>query len=164
MMSEPTFTELDYDTASKANQQMSMSFLLVKKLSPDAILPIRKTEEAAGYDISSSESVMIEANSWKLVSTGISFTVPKGTYGQLAPRSGLSCKGISVGAGVIDRDYTGHVKVLLHNHNDIPFEIKSHDRIAQLIIKHIACPEVKEVNDLEDTSRGGNGFGSTGLN
>ena len=141
-----------------------MSFLLVKKLSPDAVLPIRKTEEAAGYDISSNESVTIAPKSLKLVSTGISFTVPKGTYGQLAPRSGLSCKGISVGAGIIDRDYTGHVKVLLHNHNDFPFDIKSNDRIAQLIIKYIACPEVKEVQDLEDTSRGENGFGSTGLN
>ena len=82
----------------------SSEYLLVKKLSPDAILPVRKTKESAGYDIYSTDSVVIEPFSHKLISTGIAFTVPYGTYGQLAPRSGISCKGINVGAGVIDRD------------------------------------------------------------
>lgn len=141
----------------------SSEYLLVKKLSPDAILPVRKTKESAGYDIYSTDSVVIEPFSHKLISTGIAFTVPYGTYGQLAPRSGISCKGINVGAGVIDRDYTGHVKVLLFNTTNTDYFVNKEDRIAQLIIKKISTPEVMEVENLCETSRGENGFGSTGV-
>lgn len=138
------------------------SLLIVKKLSSTAILPERKTEQAAGYDVAADESIVIPANSRKLVSTGLSFTVPVGTYGQLAPRSGLSCKNIDIGAGIIDRDYTGHVKVLLINHNNNEFCVNSGERIAQLIIKQISTPDVIEVQDLETSKRGEGGFGSTG--
>lgn len=138
--------------------------LFVKKFHSDATLPQRKSEGAAGYDISSSIDASIEPNTWQLVSTGIGFTVPPGTYGQLAPRSGLSCKGVLVGAGVIDRDYTGEVKVLLFNLNTTPLEIKVGDRVAQLIIKKIETPNVEEVDTLEETERGMDGFGSTGTN
>ncbi len=139
--------------------------LYVKKFNSNAILPERKSSGAAGYDISSCIDIVIEPNTWKLVSTGIGFTVPPGTYGQLAPRSGLSCKGVLVGAGVIDRDYTGEVKVLLFNmSDDTPLEVKVGDRIAQLIIKKIETPNVVEVDSLGDTDRGDGGFGSTGTN
>ena len=137
--------------------------LIVKKLSPNAILPERKTTGCAGYDISSLLDYTIPINSSKLIQTGLAFTVPYNTYGQLAPRSGLSCKGIFVNAGVIDKDYTGHVKVLLFNFSNQDFEIKTGDRIAQLIIKRIETPEVIEVDDLELTQRSDNGFGSTGI-
>tara|TARA_Y100000816_G_C25980229_1_gene511766 strand:+ start:321 stop:749 length:429 start_codon:yes stop_codon:yes gene_type:complete len=137
--------------------------LYVKKFADDAVLPIRKSTDAAGYDLSSNEDVSIEPGKWKLIKTDIGFTVPKNTYGQIANRSGLSCKGVMVGAGIIDRDYTGEVKVLLFNLNsENQLEIKKHDRIAQLIIKKISTPEVQEVYDLELTDRGDGGFGSTG--
>lgn len=137
--------------------------LLVKRLNEHAILPARGSSLAAGYDLSSSEDVSIPRGTRGLVGTGIAFTVPYGTYGRIAPRSGLAVKkGIQVGAGVIDRDYTGEVKVVLFNHGDEDFEIKKGDRIAQLIIEQIEMPEVKLVNELLVTQRGEGGFGSTG--
>ena len=141
------------------------SKLLVNKLDPNAILPERKSDGAAGYDICCLEKrVVIPPNSRKLISTGLSFTVPEGTYGQLAPRSGLSTMGVNIGAGIIDRDYTGEVKVLLFNHTLEKVYINEKDRIAQLIIKKIELPVVEEVDSLESTNRGNKGFGSTGKN
>lgn len=89
--------------------------------------------------------------------------MPEGTYGRVAPRSGLAWKNfIDVGAGVIDQDYRGNVGVILFNHSDTPFEIKKGDRIAQLILERIVHPVVVEADTLSDTDRGAGGFGSTG--
>jgi len=89
--------------------------------------------------------------------------VPVGTYGRVAPRSGLASKFmIDTGAGVIDADYRGIVFVLLFNHSEKDFEVKQGDRVAQLIIEKIQTPDVQEVQDLEETLRGAGGFGSTG--
>lgn len=140
-----------------------MSVLRVKKLIPEAILPSRQSEEAAGYDLCAVGTLSIPPMGRQLISTGLAMTVPEGTYGQLAPRSGLAVKkGLHVGAGVIDRDYTGEVKVLLFNLSDSAVEINQHERVAQLILKKIETPIVQEVETLIDTSRGSGGFGSTG--
>lgn len=83
--------------------------------------------------------------------------------GRVAPRSGLAVKhSIHTGAGVIDADYRGEVKVILFNFSDTDFEIKEGDRIAQLILERIYTPEVEVVPVLEATVRGAGGFGSTG--
>lgn len=83
--------------------------------------------------------------------------------GRVAPRSGLASKNfIDTGAGVIDADYRGEVKVLLFNHAETDHEIKQGDRIAQLILERIYTPEVVEVQELEESVRGAGGFGSTG--
>ena len=142
---------------------METNAILVQKLYDDADVPERQSEGAAGYDISSYSDYTILPNTWQLVDTGIAFTVPVGTYGQICPRSGLSLKGVMIGAGVIDRDYTGHVKVLLFNMSSSNLYVKKHDRVAQLIIKRIATPEIQQVKSLEKTDRGIHGFGSTGL-
>ena len=140
-----------------------MSALYVKALYEDSILPKRQSTIAAGYDICSYEDKVIKPGERDLFSTGISFTVPEGTYGQLAPRSGLAYKsGLHVGAGVIDRDYIGEVKVLLFNLSNTNVHIKKNDRIAQLILHQIVTPEVIKVNELNPTNRGEGGFGSTG--
>lgn len=87
----------------------------------------------------------------------------KPTDGRIAPRSGLASKNfIDTGAGVIDADYRGQVKVLLFNHSEEDFQVKEGDRIAQLVIERIWNPEVVEVQDLEESVRGAGGFGSTG--
>ncbi len=86
-----------------------------------------------------------------------------GTDGRVAPRSGLASKHfIDTGAGVIDSDYRGQVKVLLFNHAETDFEVKEGDRVAQLIIERIYTPEVVVVEELEESVRGAGGFGSTG--
>ena len=83
--------------------------------------------------------------------------------GRIAPRSGLASKHmIDTGAGVIDADYRGQVKVLLFNHGEADFEVKEGDRVAQLVLERIYTPEVLEVKELEESVRGAGGFGSTG--
>jgi dUTP pyrophosphatase len=69
---------------------------------------------------------------------------------------------INVGAGVIDPDYTGEIKVVLFNHGENDFEIKRGDRIAQLVLERYETPPVKEIEIIEETERGSGGFGSTG--
>ena len=87
----------------------------------------------------------------------------KSPDGRVAPRSGLASKhSIATGAGVIDADYRGPVKVLLFNHGEADFEVKEGDRIAQLVLERIFTPDVVEVAELDATVRGAGGFGSTG--
>jgi len=140
-----------------------MSELCVKKLVEDAIIPTRGSTHAVGYDLYSVEDCCVPHNSRHLVGTGISIVLPVNVYGRVAPRSGLAVKhGIQVGAGVIDPDYTGEVKVVLFNQGDKDFEIKKGDRIAQLVLERCETPSVREVQSIEETVRGSGGFGSTG--
>jgi hypothetical protein len=98
------------------------------------------------------------------VKTDLSIAIPVGTYARVAPRSGLAWKhSIDVGAGIIDADYRGPVGVILFNHSDTDFTIQAGDRIAQLILQLIITPQVLEVEDLDTTTRGEGGFGSTGI-
>ncbi|KAH7034878.1 Deoxyuridine 5'-triphosphate nucleotidohydrolase [Microdochium trichocladiopsis] len=139
--------------------------LLIKKLSETAKLPTRGSAFAAGYDLYASKATTIPARGKALVDTDIAIAVPAGTYGRIAPRSGLASKHfIDTGAGVIDADYRGQVKVLLFNHADTDFAVVEGDRVAQLVIERIYTPEVVEVAELEESIRGAGGFGSTGKN
>ena len=138
--------------------------LKVKKLTFDAIVPTRGSDGAVGYDLYSSEDAVVPNQAGRaLVGTGITVVLPPGVYGRVAPRSGLAVKHcINVGAGVIDPDYTGEIKVVLFNHGMEDFEIKKGDRIAQLILERCETPMIKEIGLLEETLRGEGGFGSTG--
>jgi dUTP pyrophosphatase len=137
--------------------------LRIKKLTPNATLPTRGSGGAVGYDLYSTDEVVVPPTHRVLVGTGIAMVLPNGVYGRVAPRSGLAVKhGIQVGAGVVDPDYTGEVKVVLFNHGDKDFEVKKGDRVAQLILERCETPEVEEVGTVEDTERGAGGFGSTG--
>mmetsp|Transcript_134 Transcript_134/g.225 ORF Transcript_134/g.225 Transcript_134/m.225 type:complete len:137 (+) Transcript_134:152-562(+) len=96
--------------------------LRVKKLRPSVVLPRRGSLYAAGYDLCSDEDCVVEARSRLLVATGLAMAIPKGYYGRVAPRSGLASKRfIDTGAGVIDADYRGEVKVLLFNFGEEAF-------------------------------------------
>ncbi|KXL46511.1 hypothetical protein M433DRAFT_29042, partial [Acidomyces richmondensis BFW] len=137
--------------------------LQIKLLSASAKPPTRGSAFAAGYDVYASKEAVVPARGKALVDTDISIAVPAGTYGRIAPRSGLASKhSIDTGAGVIDADYRGPVKVLLFNFSDNDYKIAVHDRIAQLIIERIFTPDVIVVDELEETVRGAGGFGSTG--
>ncbi|KAI4227293.1 MAG: hypothetical protein L6R36_002500 [Xanthoria steineri] len=126
--------------------------LLVKKLSPSAKTPTRGSAFAAGYDIYASGASCVPRRGKVLVDTDIAIAVPEGTLKNF----------IDTGAGVIDADYRGQVKVLLFNHSDNDYGIEEGDRIAQLVLERIYTPEVQVVEELEESVRGGGGFGSTG--
>ena len=137
--------------------------LCVKRLTKDAILPTRGSNASVGYDLYSTDQVIIPPTHHALVGTSVAILMPNGVYGRVAPRSGLAVKhGIQVGAGVIDPDYTGEVKVVLFNHGDKVFEVKKGERIAQLILEKCETPGVEEIGVIEETNRGAGGFGSTG--
>lgn len=137
-------------------------------LSPHAHDPVRGTPEAAGYDLKACWPVMVPPYSRALIPTGVRFFIPKGVYGRIAPRSGLATKySIDVAAGVCDRDFEGPVSVLLVNNSAAPFEVKSGDRIAQIIFELIVdqeCLIKYPFNHTgEPTVRAQGAFGSTGL-
>lgn len=137
--------------------------LLVKKLSANATTPTRGSAFAAGYDLYAAASLTLKAKSKGLVSTDLAIAVPAGTYGRVAPRSGLASKHfLDTGAGVIDADYRGEVKVLMFNFSDVDYEVKQGERVAQLVLERIVTPDVMEVETLEESVRGAGGFGSTG--
>ena len=142
---------------------ISSETLQIKRLTLDATLPTRASPGSVGYDLYSLNDLVIQPNSRDIVSTGVCATIPYGCYGRIAPRSGLTVKyGIHVGAGVIDPDYTGELKVCLFNLGSVPFEIKQGERIAQLILEKCSTPLIQEVNELQKTMRANRGFGSTG--
>lgn len=140
--------------------------LKVVRIHQHAKLPEKNNITDAGYDLSSCECITIEPLTRAMVRTGLVINVPKGTYGRIAPRSGLALKyGIDVLAGVVDTGYIGEVKVILFNTGDTCFNIKEGDRIAQLIVEKISYPsmiEYHDISDLESSSRGTLSFGSSG--
>ncbi|KAH3687869.1 hypothetical protein WICPIJ_001162 [Wickerhamomyces pijperi] len=144
--------------------------LKIFKRSPLATTPTKGSPLSAGYDLYASAEALIPAKGQGLVSTDLTIICPIGTYGRVAPRSGLAVKnGISTGAGVVDADYRGEVKVVLFNHSDKDFSVVKGDRIAQLVLEKIVNAEVVELSEEElnkegETERGSGGFGSTGKN
>ncbi|KZC07119.1 PREDICTED: deoxyuridine 5'-triphosphate nucleotidohydrolase [Dufourea novaeangliae] len=143
----------------------SKNLLKYAKLTDKAFPPLKASEHAAGYDLKSAYEYTVPARGKELVKTDLQVAVPEGTYGRIAPRSGLAWKNhIDVGAGVIDADYRGNVGVVLFNHSNEDFKISPGDRVAQLICEQIIYPELQALECLDDTERGDGGFGSTGKN
>ena len=139
----------------------------IKKLDENVILPEYKTNGSAGMDICANENAIIQAGQIKLISTGIAVAIENGFEVQVRARSGLSTKhGITCinGIGTIDSDYRGEIGVPLINLGKSDFIINKGDRIAQLVVNKIEQPEIKVVEELDDTERGEGGFGSTGVN
>ena len=150
----------------------------IKAFREDVAIPKKATESAAGYDLcawlkdSYDEQTLISPHSTMIVPTGLNVNIPNGYEIQIRPRSGLAAKfGVSVlnTPGTIDSDYCGdgedfELKVILINHNKIPFSIKHGDRIAQMVVAKLAAHELVEVQEFgatDKTSRKG-GLGSTG--
>ncbi|CAJ1930089.1 unnamed protein product [Cylindrotheca closterium] len=154
-------------TNNNNNNNEASSSLRIKKLSDKAILPTRGSEWSAGLDLYAAEPKTIPPQGRAVVRTDLCIACPKGTYGRIAPRSGLTVKhGIDVGAGVVDADYRGPVGVVLFNLGDKDFQIKEGDRIAQLVLEQIVMAPIVEVGQDEEmdvTERGAGGFGSTGV-
>lgn len=138
----------------------------IQKLSDTAKLPEYAHPTDAGADVFSSEDVTIAAGETKIIKTGLKVAIPVGYEIQVRPRSGLSAKtGIRVAnaPGTIDSAYRGEIGIILHNTADTLYEIKTGDKIAQLIISPVPMIRWKEVATIsDDTERSTGGFGSSG--
>ncbi|MDP7541377.1 MAG: dUTP diphosphatase [Candidatus Pelagibacter bacterium] len=141
--------------------------VLVKKLDPKVQLPSYKTEGSSGMDLMAfiKDSIKIAPNTTALIPTGISVAISNDVEIQIRPRSGLAAKSsISVlnTPGTIDSDYRGELKIILFNHGNQEFVVRNNDRIAQMVLMPVLKVDFEEVDDLPDTLRGSDGFGSTG--
>ena len=141
--------------------------VLVKKLNSKAQLPKYKTSGSSGMDLMAliENPIKIKPQESALIATGISIAIPEGTEVQIRPRSGLAAKssiGVLNTPGTIDSDYRGEIKIILFNHGKEDFTINNNDRVAQMVLMPILKAEFEEVEDLPETLRGSEGFGSTG--
>ena len=139
----------------------------IKKLRPGAVIPVRVSEYAAGYDLYAclENSVVIEPHTTVKIGTGLALAVPEGYFGAVFARSGMAAKqGLRPAncVGVCDSDYRGEYIVALHNDTDTRRTVENGDRIAQLVILPFMAADFVQTDELDDTSRGSGGFGSTG--
>lgn len=139
----------------------------VKLLNDLAKVPTRGSEEAAGWDLYAAidHVVMLLPHTTEKIDTGIAIELPKNTFGAIYARSGLATKqGLRPAncVGIVDSDYRGPVIVALHNDSDHTKIVHPGDRIAQLIVTLYVNGDITVVENLSDTERGNNGFGSTG--
>jgi dUTP pyrophosphatase len=140
-------------------------FIKFKKLHPDAVIPSYQTTGAAGMDLHAVNEITIQAGEHGVVETGLAMQLPFLHAALLFPRSGNAAKhGITLSnaVAVIDSDFRGEVKILLHNAGHRPFEVKRGDRVAQMLVLPYPINATEEVDELDETERGVNGFGSTG--
>ena len=140
----------------------------IKKVNPNAKIPTRGSDQAAGYDLYAcldTEKITIPAHHTVKVPTGLSMAIPEGYFGAIFARSGLAAKqGLRPAncVGVIDSDYRGEFMVMLHNDTNEPKTIENSDRVAQLVVLPYMSVDFEETDSLEETQRGAGGFGSTG--
>ena len=125
-------------------------------MNDNATKPTRASKESAGLDLYSSIDVDIEVGSIKKVNTGICISLPENSYGSIRDKSSLASKGLLTLGGVIDKDYTGEIIVIMLSLIE-PIKIKK--KIAQLIVSNIMYPEITKVKFLRDTERNNKGFG-----
>ena len=132
-------------------------------------LPAYETAQAAGMDLRAAvpddQPFVLRPGARHPVPTGLAFALPPGFEGQVRPRSGLAAKhGVTClnSAGTVDADYRGEVKVILVNLGEEDFVIRRGERIAQLVIAPVIQASWREVETLDETTRGAGGFGSTG--
>ncbi len=148
----------------------NQKILAIKKLdhAKDLPLPGYESALAAGMDIRAAldAPLVLKPGERALISTGLQIGLPDGYEAQIRPRSGLAIRhGITMlnAPGTIDADYRGEVKVIAINHGQEDFIVKHGDRIAQMVIAPVQQLQVTEVEELDETTRGEGGFGSTGI-
>lgn len=130
----------------------------------DAKLPTKESKAAAGFHLYTTQSKTVPAHGQVIIPIDLAIQLPFGTYRRVAPWGGLVAKNsIDILAGVIYADYWGTIGVILFNHSSFYFNITKHDRIAQLIIKKIANPQLHQIKTLPKTTQQDEGFGSIGI-
>lgn len=137
--------------------------LLIKKLSATATIPKYIHSHDAGMDLYANETTIIAPQERQLIPTGIAMAIPSGFVGLIWDKSGIATNhGLKTMAGVIDSGYRGEIKILIHNLSNQPYTVQAGTKIAQMLIQPVVQNEIIEVQELDDTSRGDGGFGSTG--
>ena len=132
-------------------------------LDEGAFAPTRAHPTDAGLDLCAREDVLLPAYGSVLFDTGVHVAFPHGYYGKLESKSGLNVKhGIVSLGGVLDEPYRGSITVKLYNMTDTAYQFKRGDKICQMVIMPYATPEMVLAEELDETDRGSNGFGSTG--
>lgn len=132
-------------------------------LDPGAILPTRAHDKDAGLDLYSREEQIILPGESAVFDTGVHAELPPGTFGKLESKSGLHFKaGIVCLGGVVDESYRGSINVKLTNFGDKPYMVRKGQKIVQMIVQPYLAPELEVVDELSETDRGSQGFGSTG--
>lgn len=144
-----------------------MEKINVKLLRPGAHMPTYGSAEAAGADLYAclQEEITIAPGETVWIPTGVALEVPKGCAGLVFARSSMGAKRDLAPAnkvGVIDSDYRGEIRVVLHNHGSKVQPLAPGERIAQLVIVPVVTPGFTQAEELDDTARGAGGFGSTG--
>ena len=140
---------------------MNFEELQFVKMSPKAVMPTKATKYSIGLDLHSPDRYLIRPKKQVLIPTQIKLGIPSGYYGRIASKSRLAIQNqVHVGAGVIDPDYTGEVKVLLINNSQHYYQVKEGEPIAQLILEKASVPILKQVKELPTTERGDRGCGS----
>ena len=146
-------------------EQPMIAFQILS-IAKDLPVPAYASTGAAGIDLACAEhEVELLPGTWDKIDTGLRVAIPQGFEGQVRPRSGLAHKhGITVlnAPGTIDADYRGNIAVILINHSKMPYTFKRGDRIAQLVIAPATIAKILVVEEMESTTRGEGGFGSTG--
>ena len=131
-------------------------------LDEGAYMPTRAHSTDAGLDLYSPFDVMIMPRANAVIDTGVHVELPPRSVGFLKSKSGRNVRHGILGEGVIDAGYTGSIRVKLYNHSGERYYIQRGDKITQLVILPVILPDLEQVEMLEDTDRGANGFGSTG--
>lgn len=154
-----------------------MDKLLIKQIHKDAIIPCYAHPTDAGADLLTIEDTTIEPMRATAIRTGLQIALPKGTEGQIRPRSGNSLKGVNcylpydeiessmyiqVVLGTIDEGYNGEIKIITFNPYNTPVIVPKGTKLAQIVINKVERPVIEIVEELAETDRGSNGFGSTG--
>jgi len=144
---------------------MEQVIIKFKKIHEDAVIPQYAHEGDSGMDLYTIQEEVLHPGITK-VPTGVQVEIPAGYEGQIRPKSGLALNfnlTVHNTPGTIDSGYRGEVCVLIYNHKCIPTQLRIHSKIAQLVIAPVVVADVLEVQELDETTRGSGGFGSTGL-
>lgn len=132
------------------------------KLDPWAIMPTRAHDTDAGLDLYAERDAIVWPGEPAIFDTGVHVELPPNTAGMLKSKSGLNVKHNITSEGVIDVGYTGSICVKLYNHGKTSYVVRRGDKISQLVIVPVVIPDLEVVDNLAETERGDNGFGSSG--
>ncbi|MBP6948696.1 MAG: dUTP diphosphatase [Candidatus Pacebacteria bacterium] len=136
--------------------------LKIKKLYENTKLPTRAHHDDAGTDMYAQGDHIVEPHTTVVIPTGVAMELEKGYVSLIWDKSSVGSKGIKTLGGVIDAGYRGEYKIIVHNLNNEAYTFTHGDKVAQLLVQKVEFPELEEVVELNDSTRGEGGFGSTG--